>query len=220
MPVHDWSQVEAGIFHDFHHACIEEIKRELNNLLPGEYYALAEQHAAGFATTLIATPPIAVTAATDTDFYKRKQTSVAVRHVSGDEIVAMVEVVSPGNKSSRHTMQSFVTKACELLSRGIHLLILDVHPPGPRDPEGVHGAIWENFSGQSYTAPTDKPLTLAGYEAELATRAYVKQIAVGDVLHDMPLFLQPGACVAVPLETIYQRAFDVLPRRRQSVLES
>ncbi len=27
MPVHDWTRVEAGIFHDFHHAWIEEIKR-------------------------------------------------------------------------------------------------------------------------------------------------------------------------------------------------
>jgi len=27
MPIHDWSRVDTGIFHDFHHAWIEEIKR-------------------------------------------------------------------------------------------------------------------------------------------------------------------------------------------------
>src|ERR1700739_539434 len=44
MPVHDWTRVGAGIFHDFHHAWIEEIKRALNaGLLPDDYYALAEQ---------------------------------------------------------------------------------------------------------------------------------------------------------------------------------
>ena len=44
MPIHDWTRVNAGIFHDFHHSWIEEIKRALNRgLLPGEYYALAEQ---------------------------------------------------------------------------------------------------------------------------------------------------------------------------------
>ena len=33
-----------GIFHDFHHSWIEEIKRSLNRgLLPPDYYALAEQ---------------------------------------------------------------------------------------------------------------------------------------------------------------------------------
>src|SRR5262245_65409977 len=48
MPVHDWSRIDAGIFHDFHHAWIEEIKRALNaGLLPVDYYALAEQQAAG-----------------------------------------------------------------------------------------------------------------------------------------------------------------------------
>jgi hypothetical protein len=49
MPIHDWTRVEAGIFHDFHHGWIEEIKRTLNaGLLPDDYYALAEQHASRF----------------------------------------------------------------------------------------------------------------------------------------------------------------------------
>src|SRR5262245_34480041 len=48
MPVHDWTRVDAGIFHHFHHGWIEEIARALNRgLLPADYYALAEQHAAG-----------------------------------------------------------------------------------------------------------------------------------------------------------------------------
>src|SRR5712691_4702818 len=46
MPVHDWTRVEAGIFHDFHVAWIPEIRKVLNGgLLPEGYYALAEQHA-------------------------------------------------------------------------------------------------------------------------------------------------------------------------------
>ena len=37
MPVHDWSLVEAGLFHDFHHAWVEELKRSLNaKVLPAE----------------------------------------------------------------------------------------------------------------------------------------------------------------------------------------
>src|SRR5207244_547343 len=44
MAVHDWTRVEAGIFHDFHHSWIEENKRALNRGLRGTgYYALAEQ---------------------------------------------------------------------------------------------------------------------------------------------------------------------------------
>src|SRR2546423_13207152 len=44
MPIHDWTRVEAGIFHDFHLAWIGELRRVLNaGLLPPDYYALAEQ---------------------------------------------------------------------------------------------------------------------------------------------------------------------------------
>ena len=46
MSVHDWTRVEAGIFHDFHTVWIAEIRSALNEgLLPSDYYALAEQHA-------------------------------------------------------------------------------------------------------------------------------------------------------------------------------
>ena len=48
------TRVPDGIFHDFHHAWIEEIKRALNaGVLPEGYYALAEQHAAGFGPDVL-----------------------------------------------------------------------------------------------------------------------------------------------------------------------
>src|SRR2546426_5863437 len=168
MPIHDWTRVEAGVFHDFHHAWIEQIKGALNSgLLPDDYYAMAEQHAAGFgpdvltlqgpaekeetpddspqaepakgSTALKIAPPKArIMAETDLEFYRRKQNTVAVRHVSGDRLVAVVEIVSPGNKSGRKAMNDFRGKAADLLDKGIHLLILDLHPPTRRDPEGIH----------------------------------------------------------------------------------
>jgi hypothetical protein len=40
MPVHDWSRVEAGVYHDFHNAWIIMLRNALNGgLLPAEYYA-------------------------------------------------------------------------------------------------------------------------------------------------------------------------------------
>src|SRR5205085_7342714 len=119
------------------------------------------------------------TAETDMAFYRRKQSTVAVRHVSGDRIVAIVEVVSPGNKATRHALNAFVTKAAELLEKQVHLLVLDVLPPGRRDPEGIHARIWEEIAGQEYVALAAKPLTVASYEAALTVRAYVVHLAVG-----------------------------------------
>ncbi len=242
MPMHDWTRVEAGIFHAFHHDWITELSRVLNGgLLPEDYYALPEQQAAGFGpdvltlqtpignqdgasggtATLIRTrPQTRFTAETDAEFYRRKKSSIAVRHVSGDRIVAMVEIVSPGNKSSHHAFQAFVAKACELLEHRIHLLILDPFPPGPRDPNGVHAAIWEEVEAKPFTLPDDKPLTMVAYECDLTTRAYIEPMAVGAPLPDMPLFVEPGRHIAVPLEATYQNAFMAMPLRWRAVLTS
>src|SRR5438132_4441909 len=54
VPIHDWTRVDAGIFHAFHHSWIEETARALNRgLLPADYYALPEQHAAGFGPDVL-----------------------------------------------------------------------------------------------------------------------------------------------------------------------
>ncbi len=249
MPMHDWTRVKAGIFHHFHHDWITEIARTLNQgVLPADYYALAEQHAAGFGPdvltlqgksegdddgdgtdgdaspsgggVLLASPKLQPTAETDMAFYRRKQNSIAVRHVSGDRIVAMIEIVSPSNKAGRNALRAFVQKAAELLDNRIHLLILDPHPPGRRDPQGIHNEIWQEIAGEEQAAPDDKPLTLAAYESGLTVRAYVVPFRVGDSLADMPLFLAPEKAVTVPLEATYGAAFAEVLRRWRRVLET
>lgn len=246
MPVHDWTRVPDGIFHDFHHAWIEEIKRSLNRgVLPLDYYALAEQHAAGFGPDVLTlqgragqdesgnghapaaaggggvmtAPKVALAAESDRSFSQRKRSTVTVRHVSGDRVVAMVEVVSPGNKSSRPAVRSLVENAAELLMQRVNLLMLDLHPPGPRDPHGLHAAIWEEFDGQESTAPPPKPLVLAAYQSALTVRAYVSTLTVGEPLEEMPLFLDPPLLVNVPLEATYLAAFNEVPRRWREVLD-
>jgi hypothetical protein len=244
MPMHDWTRVAAGIFHAFQHDWITEMARALNNgLLPDDYYALPEQQAAGFGpdvlalqspyvnegedaasggtATLVRTRPHSqFSAETDAEFYRRKKSSIVVRHVSGDRIVAMLEVVSPGNKASRHALRAFVDKACELLENRIHLLIIDPFPPSPRDPNGIHAAIWEEVEDQPFVLPENKPLTLAAYECGSTTRAHISTLAVGDPILDMPLFLEPEGHVLVPLESTYQTAFAGMPRRWRTVLET
>ena len=44
MPIHDWTRVGVGTWHDFHLVWIAEIRNVLNDgLLPSDYYAQAEQ---------------------------------------------------------------------------------------------------------------------------------------------------------------------------------
>jgi hypothetical protein len=251
MPIHDWTRVKPGIFHHFHHSWIEEIARALNaGILPPDYYAMAEQFAAGLGpdvltleatktvagegdgaelggtpsstsrtALLLAPPQAAPVAETDMEFYRRKQSAVSVRHVTGDRVVAVAEVVSPGNKSSAHALHQFVEKAADFLDRGIHLAILDLFPPGRHNPRGIHAAIWEHISGQEYAPPEDRPLTMASYECDLEVRAYVEQLAVGSTLPDSPLFLTPRGCVSIPLERSYQTAWQAVPIRWRSVID-
>ena len=70
---------------------------------------------------VVAEPPVRIIAETDLEFYRRKQNVVAVRHVSGDRLVAIVEVVSKGNKSGRKALKDFVRKAAEFLEHRVHL---------------------------------------------------------------------------------------------------
>jgi hypothetical protein len=242
MPVHNWTRVDAGIFHDFHHAWIEETKRALNRgLLPPDHYALAEQIAGGLGpdvltlqrpangvsplpdpvggiTLATAPPPVQFRLRAEPDLYAAKAKAIAIHHSSNHRVVAIVEIVSPGNKNSRHGLQAFVGKAAELLRAGIHLLIMDLFPPGPRDPQGLHKAIWDEFIDNDFVLPPDRPLTLAAYSAGQWPEGFVEPTAVGLRLPDMPLFLTPDVYIPVPLEATYQSAWEAVPSFWRDVL--
>jgi hypothetical protein len=249
MPVLDWTRVEDGIFHAFHLAWLGELQKAMNGgVLPSGYYALAEQIAGsvgpdvltlqgnGFAAgvpagedsgsgggtcTLTRTVPQTrfTIPLTIPDYVSRRRTLV-IHHVSGDRIVALLEVVSPGNKASKHAFRTFLEKAVGALARGYHLLLVDLHPPTPRDPQGIHAAIAGELGGPPFPPPAGQPLTVASYEAASpGGNAYVDTLAVGDPLPEAPLFLEPGGYVRVPLEATYREAYSGVPRRWRRVLE-
>src|SRR6185437_12538949 len=116
-------------------------------------------------------------------------------------------------------LQSFVDKAYSALKAGCHLLLVDLFPPGPRDPQGIHGALAEEFGDGGFTFPADKPLALAAYSAGELKRYYVEPLAVGDALEDMPLFLTADVYVPVPLEATYLAAWSAFPRRWRAVID-
>jgi hypothetical protein len=250
MPVHDWTRVEDGIFHDFHLAWIGELRKALNcDILPAGYYALAEQIAgavgpdvltlegngdgsgegnvddgdsSGGTLTLVRTAPTTrfTTPFTITDYVSR-QRRLTIHHVSGDRIVAVLEIVSAGNKASNHAFRTFIEKAIGVISHGYNLLLVDLYPPTPRDPLGIHAAISNELGGAPFVPPEGQLLTVASYEAALpGGNAYVDTLAVGERLPDAPLFLLPGGHVKVPLEATYNEAYSGVPRRYRRVLEA
>jgi hypothetical protein len=121
-----------------------------------------------------------------------KQKRLTIRHASNEQLVATVELVSPGNKASAHPLREFVKKMGRAVEQGINALVIDPLPPGRRDPNGIHGAIWPRLGGDGYAHPADKPLTVASYEAGDAGgsphRCYVQPLAAGDPLPDIHSF--------------------------------
>jgi Protein of unknown function (DUF4058) len=247
MPVHNWTRVSAGTFHDFHCTWIPQLKNRLNEgVLPPEYYAQVEQvsgeiipdvltlraepafepldtanDSGGIATAVAAVPPkVRFTAELELDTYASLAREVVIRHSSNDRIIALVEVLCPGNKSSQAAFQALLTKATAALRQGCHLLLIDLLPPGPRDPQGIHGAIWSELGDDSYASPPEKPLTLVAYSAGPTKKAYIEPFAVGDTLTAMPLFLSASTYVLMPLEDTYQEAYRGVPRRWREILRS
>src|SRR5438105_10055061 len=103
MPIHDWTRVDAGLFHAFHQRWIGALCDALNTGgLPPDYFALAEQSIRGPIPDVLTlrlapgqgppsgtAPAVAVAAApprarlirsTEIGVYARKADRVTVRH--------------------------------------------------------------------------------------------------------------------------------------------
>ena len=238
MPIHDWTRVTAGTFHALHVAWLGELQGTLNErVLPDGYYALAEQEAgdigpdvltlrlpggrppaddpvdAGGVAVATAPPRLAVHESIarprPPTFPSRR---IVVRHATGGNAVALIEVVSPGNKDRRASVEQFVSKATSAVRDGLNLQVVDLFPPGRSDPDGLHAAIWAELGGDPFRPPAGRPLTLAAYAAGPPVDCYVEPSAVGMPLADLPLFLTPDRYVNVPLEQTYTTVFRRLPR--------
>ena len=143
-------------------------------LLPKGYYALAEQIAGGLGPDVLALegptrqdalddgleeggvalatvpPKVQFHVRTEVDQYAAKANAVIIRHASNHAVIWIVEIVSPGNKNSRHGLRAFVDKTEEVIRAGVHLLIVDLFPSGSFDPEGIHAAIWDRFDQSQF----------------------------------------------------------------------
>jgi hypothetical protein len=239
MPIHDWTRVRSNRFHDFHQRWMIAISNALNaGRLPQGYFAMVEQRAGGPEPDVVtlelpssagpSTPPgVAIASAppksrivtrTAKAAYARKADRVTVHHPDGD-VVAVIEIVSPGNKDSKDALRSFTRKAAALLFAGVHLLVVDLFPPSKRDSQGIHKAIWDRLHEEPFTLPEDKPLTLASYAVGTEIVAYVEPVAVGDALPDMPVFLTGDHYVPCPLEETYRTAWEQFPAPLREPLE-
>jgi hypothetical protein len=239
MPVHNWSVAPPGLFHHFHQQWSAALCVRLNEgILPENYFALIEQSAARFFPDVLAlhetdesgnsarddearggiavadAPPKTrfVSRPSEAEEYTLRANRVVVR-TTGDRVVAAIEIVSPGNKASARAMETFLEKSIAFLARGVNLLVVDLFPPTPRDPQGLHPLIWGEVIDEPFALPDGEPLTLASYMAGPPPEAYVEPMRPGGAMPDMPLFIGAGVYIPCPLEATYTRAWEQSPRQ-------
>ena len=136
MPLHDWSRVPAGLFHDFHQTWAIQIKLGLNaGILPKGLSALVEQRSGPRESDVLAieslarsrsdfgddggvatlSPPVTRFAGrTSKQIYATRANRIVVKHRLG-RTIAVIEIVSPGNKDSRAALRDFVEKVIDFL---------------------------------------------------------------------------------------------------------
>lgn len=125
MPIHDWTRVEVGDFHDFHQCWVVELRNALNRgLLPPEFMAIADQitgrpipdvvtlqtrpskkSGPGGVAVKDAPPSARLIKRIEAIDYSKRASRVLIRHAPG-KVVAIIEILSPGNKSSQKRMAS------------------------------------------------------------------------------------------------------------------
>lgn len=241
MPVHDWTRVSVGTFHDFHNGWITHLKEELNNgILPVGYYAQSEQAATGMKPDVLtlsmqsqrgdrgsggvavaeAEPRVAKRRKADPNaVYRKARRTLVIRHASGHQVVALLEIASRANKDREQSVVEFVDKLRCAVAAGVHVLLVDLFPPGRYDPLGLHGEFWQTYDLETEPPPGDHPLCLAAYEAGDMPDAWIQPLAVGESLPEMPLFFDVGRYVNVPLEETYQLAYRGVPEFWREVIE-
>ena len=234
VPLHDWTRVRPGAYHDFHQSWATYLKRDLKRLLPPGYYAENDSVVVfgppeengpawpeidvlglhrgpeGSRGTPMPDGGVALAEAPalvtlpDEPPVGRRR-RIRIRHASGDRVVAVVEFASPGNRDSARKVELFASKVVRSLRAGVHVLLIDPFPPTGPAPAGLHGAVAERFGAEDRFDPA-KPLTFVGYKACPDARASVQGRAVGEEPPRVPLFLDPAWFVFVDLAPSYAAA--------------
>ena len=239
VPLHDWTRVSAGKWHDMHLAWTGALRTELNSGgLPDPFFALVEPvlrqrpgetktprrstpdvwvfpHVARPAGCLPADEVSAQFAAVERLDPPRTRRHITVRHPDGDRVVAIIEFASPGNRDAVSKVGHFAETLAAALEAGIHAVLIDPFPPTGPAPDGLHGAVAAEFGGVHRLDPA-RPLTFVGYRAVAARgdgpTAAVEARAAGESPPEVPLFLDPAWFVPLDLAPSYAAAFRGCPK--------
>lgn len=131
------------------------------------------------------------------------------KRVGGMNLVAAIELVSPGNKDRPAEVQAFATKVASYLHQGIAVIVIDIVTVRRTN---LHNATMRLMSAPDDTIMADEPGFYAvSYrplvrEAKPEIELWTETFALGELLPTMPLRLTGDTFVPVDFEAAYTEA--------------
>ncbi len=228
FPRHAWES--------FHGSFCNGMMRQLNRLLPRpRYYAEFQIHlgrhveadvaefdrgeheeiavlgnGGGTATAVATYAPPAVSCSVGITF----PDDIEVRIIDtrdGARVVAVIELVSPGNKDREEATRAFVAKCAAYAQRGIGVVVVDIVTSRGGN---LHDDLMAFLGGPDGSAfPEDTPLYAVAYRPTSSKKrprsrldVWREALAVGAPLPRLPLYLRGAGCVPLDLEAAYTHA--------------
>jgi len=154
--------------------------------------------------------------------YSRRARQIVIKDSwQGDRVVAVIEIVSQGNKTSQARAEQFLRKSETFLEKRIHLLIVDLHGATNVVPRGFHARILEDFGQEPPRLPPDRSLSAVSYQVleDGTLISHFAALKVSEPLPQMPVFLRPHEYVRLPLEETYRECFQDVTWRFREILE-
>jgi hypothetical protein len=127
------------------------------------------------------------------------------------QVLAVVELVSPGNKDDAEARSVFAGKCLSYLAKGIGLVIIDIVSDRLANLHNVLIHLAENDA--KFLIPGDPPLYVAAYRPvhrnkEDLIDLWHWPLAIGAALPAVPLALKGYGCVRLDLEATYAEACE------------
>src|SRR5579871_2167598 len=124
-------------------------------------------------------------------------------------LVAVVELVSPGNKDRPENRRAFLDKCAAYLREGVSVVIVDIVTSRQHN---FHAALMELFGGdEAARRAVTSDLYAVAYRVHVVGQRtqlemWPENLALGASLPTMPLWLTESLCVPLELEAGYQAA--------------
>ena len=134
-------------------------------------------------------------------------------HTRDKQLVAAIEIVSPGNKDRPESRQAFVTKCAALLQNRVCVSIVDLVTTRNFNLYGeLMSLLGESDPAFTTTSPATYAVTCRGRKLRNRPRfeAWAYPLVLGQPLPTLPIWLADDLAVALDLEASYEDACRTL----------